>query len=107
MTFAEQVAVAVAAANFGRPTAAKRGRNPRYPWVPIIDYGAQDTGVDCTRTYQVPARAFATRDEAVAYAERYVDANRARLEHDLRHPRMRALREQHGLPRELPAEVTP
>lgn len=100
--FADQVAAAVAAAPFGRPTAAKRGRNPRFPWVPVVDYGPQDTGVDTTRTWQIPARAFATRNEAVRCAAEYIAAGRDRLERDLQHPRMRALREQHGLPRELP-----
>lgn len=98
MSGAELIAAAVDAVDFGRPTAARRGRNPAYPWVPIIDHGPQATGVHTTRTVQIPARAFATRDEAVAYAADHIDRVRGALAADLANPRYRALRRAHGLP---------
>ncbi len=84
-----------------RASAAKRGRNPKFPWVPIIDYGLQTTGVHRTRTEQLRAKAFANRADAVAYAQRTLDARAEDLRRKLADPRYRALREQHGLPREL------
>lgn len=92
---------AVARAQWGRPTAAKRGRNPEYPWVPVIDYGAQVTGVHTTRTRQVRAVAFRTRDEAVDCAARTIADQQQTLLDQLQVARCRALREYHGLPREL------
>jgi hypothetical protein len=48
-----------------KPTAAKRGRNPRFPYVPIIQDGS--------RTSQIRGFAFATRDEALTFAARHID----------------------------------
>lgn len=87
--------------NFGKASAAKRGRNPRFPYVPIIDYGPQEGVVPCTRTEQIRKRAFATREEAIACAQRVIERNIAVHERTLVTPRYRALREQCGLPREL------
>ena len=92
---------AVARAEFGRATAAKRGRNPKWAWVPIIDHGAQAVGINCTKTVQIKGRAFATRAEAVDCAQRQIDRARESLRADLAKRNMRALREHHGLPREL------
>lgn len=87
------------AAAVGTPSAAKRGRSPQWPWVPIIDLSAlQSRGL---KTQQVCGKAFATREEAVAYAERVIASRKAALEKALADPRQRALREAHGLPREL------
>ena len=83
----------------GTASAAKRGRNPQWPWVPIIDLSAlQCRGL---KTQQVRGKAFATREEAVAYAERVVASRKRALERALADPRQRALREAHGLPREI------
>jgi hypothetical protein len=84
----------VSALDFGTASAVKRGRNPAFPYVPIIDHG------DRTEN---PARgnAFKTRAEAVAEAQRCIDARREHLRRTLAEPRMRALREQHGLPRDI------
>jgi len=87
------VADAVAAVDWGRPTAAKRGRNPRFPYVPVIDYGH--------RTQQVLGVAYADRAAAVAAAEQVIRQQQNELTSKLTNPRFRALREHHGLPREL------
>jgi len=50
-------------------TAAKRGRNPRFPYVPVVVYHPADN----SRGYTVQPRA--TRDEAIAYAEQYIAVN--------------------------------
>lgn len=92
---AEAIEDAVALADFGRPNAARRGRDPRWPYVPII------TDTRRGHTNQVLGRAFATRGEALACAEAHIAALRASLRRRLAEPRQRALRAQHGLPREL------
>lgn len=91
---ADQIAAAVARADFGTPSARKRGRNPKWPYVPIIERG--------DRQRQILVRAFATRDEAVEHAASCIEQNKAQLAKQLGERRFRALREQHGLPRELP-----
>lgn len=100
MTAADRIAAAAAAADYGKATAAKRGRNPKWPYVPIIDHRATP---DRSRGYtqQIRGKAFATREEAVAYAQATIDANRAALAKRLADKGQRALREQYGLPREL------
>ena len=103
MTFDEQVDDAVARdrAMVGA-SAAKRGRNPRWPYVPVLVYLPTP---DAPRGYttQIRGLAFATRPEAVAAAEAHLDRASASLRRDLLLPNHRALREHHGLPRELPA----
>lgn len=96
---------AAAADDCGRPSAAKRGRNPKFPYVPIIDYGEQDTGSHVTKTRQILGKAFATRDEAVEYARVYIAASRRQLAAQLLEPRMRALREHYGMPREITRDI--
>lgn len=83
-------AEAAAECDFGKPSARKSGRNPKWPYVPVI---VSPTG----RTTQIRMRAFATRAEAVAYSETYIAAARAKLEADLAKPNMRALRRHHGV----------
>lgn len=81
-------------------SAAKRGRRPEWPYVPIVVYGPTE---GCPRGYtqQIRARAYATRAEALAAAEQHIARGREALAADLADPRKRALREQHGLPRDL------
>lgn len=102
-TFAQQVEAVVAAFPFGKASAAKRGRNPRFPYVPIIDFGEQETGQYRTRTEQIRRKAFEDRDKAVAHAQRVIDWRQADMRRKLCEPRYRAFRRQHGLPEELPA----
>lgn len=88
---------AVAAREWGTPSAAKRGRNPSWPYVPVI-VGSPRGGRDDRE--QVLGKAFATRDEAVAYALRVIESRKAHFAEQLSDPRYRALRESCGLPRE-------
>lgn len=99
MTFADDIAAAVDAAGWPTATAAKRGRNPRWPYVPVLNYGDLRP---MSPTHQIRGRAFATRPEAVADAQEWIDRARAALADELARPNYRALREYHGLPRELP-----
>ena len=100
MTLAEQILAAADTADFGTATAAKRGRNPKWPYVPVIRVADQGKH----QTTQIKGKAFATREEAVTYAQRCIDQARKVLAFQLADPRMRALREYHGLPRELPTQ---
>lgn len=99
MSLSDQIAEAVAAAEFGKASARKRGRNPSYPYVPVIELPSERYG---TSTRQTLARAFVTRDVAVAYAEAEIERAKEKLAADLADPRKRALREWHGLPGQLP-----
>lgn len=92
-TLAEQIERAAATAAFGSPTATKRGRNPQWPYVPVIDHGCY--------TSQIKGLAYATRTEAIDAAKRHVAQCQADLARKLAEPRHRALREQYGLPREI------
>jgi hypothetical protein len=96
----ELAAAAAAAADLGVASARKRGSRPGLPYVPVVE---RLTPQGATRTYN-PARglAYATRAEAVARAQRHIDVERRVLAEQLATPRYRALREAHGLPRELP-----
>jgi hypothetical protein len=80
-----------------RAAAVKRGRNPKFPYVPIIDYGEQKIGVHSTRTEQIIGKAFCTREEAIAYADRVIVAREEELARKLADPRYRALRQQYGI----------
>lgn len=94
--YAQAIQEAAAAADFGVASARKRGRNPEFPYVPVIEHqNGQRTA------NPVKGLAFATRAEAVAQAQRQIDAQRAALATKLGERRYRALREQYGLPREL------
>lgn len=84
-------------ADFGTASAAKRGRNPKLPYVPIIKYPT----VYGQQTEQIRKRAFATREEAVACAQRVIDNRIALHERDLVLPGRRSHRERNGFPREL------
>ena len=80
-------------ADFGAPGARKSGRNPAWPYCPTLTVAG--------KTRQLLGLAYATRDEAVAKAEMHIAAARKDLARRLAEPRMRALREAYGLPREL------
>lgn len=91
-------AAAAEAADFGQPAARKTGRDPRWPYVPVIVGGIAG---QAHQTKQLLGRAFVTRGEAVADAAGHVARLRADLARRLALPQYRALREQHGLPRDL------
>ena len=93
------IEAAVAKRNFGEPVAFKRGRRAEWPYVPAIHYGR--TGPDKVHTHQIRRKAFATRDEALACAAAAIEYQKAEFRRRLLMPRMRALREQYGLPIEL------
>lgn len=100
-----EAARSAVAANRAEPTATqasavKRGRNPRWPYVPVLVYPPPPSGGRTTTT-QIRGKAFATRAEAVAYAQRYLDQGAAATVRRLCEPRERALREAYGLPREI------
>lgn len=94
----QAIAEAVAAAPRGRASAAKRGRRAEWPYVPVV-IRTDDVGVE--RSGQVLGVAFATREEAVAAAQASIDAAGESLARKLGQRQHRALREAHGLPREL------
>lgn len=89
------IAAAVDKIDFGKATGRKSGRNPNWPYVPIIDHGH--------RTEQIRGLAYATRDEAIAAAEATLAQRRSDLIARLAEPRNRAFREQLGLPTEIEA----
>ena len=86
-----------------RATASKRGRNPKWPYVPIIIHGDDRRSNFHGRSEQIRAKAFETRDEAIDYASRVIAARKADLEQKIKTPRFRALRRQNGLPEEISA----
>ena len=98
MTLTSDIERVVAEADFGEASARKSGRNPQWPYVPVIRW-TDDTGR--THDRQVLIRAYATRDEAVEAARRNIEAQRADLASKLADPRYRALRERYGLPKEI------
>jgi hypothetical protein len=77
-------AQAAASADFGQPSARKTGRNPEWPYVPVIMHGY--------RQQQVLGLAYATRQEAIAAAENHIQGLREDLERKLNLPNYRALR---------------
>ena len=95
-----RIADALDAVDFGQATAVRRGRNPRWPYVPVIAHAATpDNPRDWTE--QIPGLAFATPREAELAAEEHIARLRRHLAHRLGQPGNRALREHYGLPREL------
>lgn len=100
MTLQEQIDAVVAAHPFGKASAARRGRRSEWPYVPVIDYGERQVGPK-SHTEQIRGRAFDSRENAVAYAQAVIDARRQHMRAQLLVPRMRAFREQHGLPSEI------
>lgn len=76
----------------------KRGRNPAFPYVPIYRFADSNGNAQTT---QIKGKAFANRDDAIAYAQRYINALKRTMRDHLQEPRYRALREEFGLPREI------
>jgi hypothetical protein len=84
-----------------RATARKAGRNPRYPFVPVLIHsagGVRGQG----RTEQIRGAAYATRAAAVDMAEQALWDRRVAFTRQLGDPRQRALRTSRGLPRDVP-----
>ena len=81
-----------------RATARKSGRNPGWPYVPVVHH-PPCIGLSAIdgRTEIIRGRAFATRPEAVNYAQRVINARKAKMATDLAEPRMRAFRAQWGV----------
>lgn len=110
MTFAEQVDAVFARLEteeyFGIAFARKSGRNPKWPHVPVI-LTRRIPGrpiADFSMESQIRGLAYATREEAIACAQRSIEAQRAHLRGRLNEPRYRALRESFGLPTEIPTQ---
>lgn len=85
---------------FGVARARKRGRNPRWPYVPVVFHpepGRPDAGYE----KQILGNAYATREEALACAELHIDTARHGFRYRLQQPKYRALRGQWGLPQEI------
>jgi hypothetical protein len=97
MDLARAIEQVVADTNFGVASARKRGNDPRFPYVPVIEHGERTAN-------PIRGRAYATREEAVSSAERAIERRRQALAEQLAAPRYRALREAYGLPRELPQD---
>jgi|ERR1700721_2031758 len=98
MSLIDQIDTLVAGMDFGKATAAKRGRNPKWPYVPIVDHAGEAIKQS---TEQLQGFAFETRDEAILFAERTIIKRREMLAYHLAQPRYRALREQYGLPKNI------
>jgi hypothetical protein len=96
----DQLACTCAPDAFGVATAAKRGRNPQSPHVPIINHDPAGTRWKA-HTEQILKRAYADRQDAIDCAQRAIDYRRAMHVRDLNEYRNRATREAEGLPREL------
>jgi hypothetical protein len=95
-------AQAAAAAYAGhKATARKSGRRKEWPYIPVIDRNPNEGRCDAVHRLCIRGLAYATREEAVTSAERHLRGLVDALEAQLREPRHRALREQHGLPREI------
>jgi hypothetical protein len=86
---------------FGIAGARKRGRNPRWPYVPVVFHptpGRPGAGYE----QQVLGNAYATREEALACAELHIATWRHGFRYRLMQSNYRALRSHWGLPQELP-----
>ncbi len=102
MSFAEQIERALDehADHFGSPSARKSGRRAEWPYTPVVVTTYESGNV---HRQQVLGKAFATREEAVDHARAVIARHRGMIAEKLADRRYRALREQFGLPRELPA----
>lgn len=96
MTRTERIDAAALTADFGRPQAAKTGHRPEWPYVPVIER----TIPRGRQTEIIRGYAFATRDEALAFAAKHIEGLRAQLRRQLAEPRYRALRQAYGIPEE-------
>lgn len=98
-SFIADVHAIVDGQDFGKPTAEKRGRSSDLPYVPVIDHG--------DRTEQIKGFAFPDRAAAIEHAAKTIALRRAYLFQQLKEPRLRALRQSHGLPADIPATPAP
>lgn len=89
----EMVEAAISAFPYPKPTAAKRGRNPKWPYVPVLDYGRF--------TKQILGRAYSTRGEAVQAAAAAVAQLKQLDDRKLWRVGSRAMRRQFGLPGDI------
>lgn len=85
-------------------SAAKRGRNAKFPYVPVLKLN-----LGSIAKTQNPARglAFATREEAIACAQKCIDDSNVRMALQMTIQRHRASREDYGFARELADVVMP
>jgi hypothetical protein len=90
-------AVAAHPERFGTASAAKRGRNPRWPYVPVVKSATGSTS-------QVLSLAYATRQEALDKAQAHIDHLKTMTINRMADPSHRALRAWYGLARELDDE---
>jgi len=81
-----------------RAEAVKRGRDPRFPYVPIYRFS---DGAGNSQTTQIRNRAYSTRGEAIQCAADFIARLKQHMRDQLCKPGCRALREQYGLPREI------
>lgn len=82
-----------------RAHALKRGRNHRWPYVPVVVSDRRDIRrTDLTTQSQIRGKAFETREQALAYAQRVIDFRRDRFRDQLLDPAMRLIRDQWGVP---------
>lgn len=91
--------------DFGQPSARKTGRDPRWPYVPVIKHSGTSTAPK-PWVEQIRGLAFATRPEALSCAEAHITKLRARFAEKLADPKMRALRAYYGAPRQTNAIST-
>jgi hypothetical protein len=96
----QQIEIVISRMKFGTASAAKRGRNSEFPYVPVIkEYLGRGTHNPTRR------RAYATREEAVAVAQAHIDAWRDDTRKKLADPCWRAFRKQWGLPEEILGDI--
>lgn len=80
-----------------RAHALKRGRNPKWPYVPVMLWVREKPPFPGQKQEQIKGLAFATREEAVEAAQKGIDFLRDKLRKDLASPYGRAMREQWGV----------
>lgn len=102
-TFAERIDEIVASQRWGSPSAAKRGRNPQWPYVPVIAFEERRyrDGFERARTEQIRGLAFATRAEAVERAAQHIEFRKATFREQFSKPNYRAHRSYWGMPCDL------
>jgi hypothetical protein len=95
-----EIARVVEALDLGTPSARKGGRNPKFPYVPVIDNRRPDLPHGGSTT-QIKGLAYESREEAVEAASQHIESVRARIARQLGERPFRALRVAHGLPAEI------
>ena len=83
-----------------KASAAKRGHNDEFPYVPVVILTPADGGRGYTKNW-TPGLAYKTREEAVERAQRSIMTEIAVNAHKMTLPRFRSLREEYGFAREL------